>query len=683
MCRMARKYQISVVAKGDVDDAVRALGRLEKRAGAVSKKVRAGMLLGAAAVAAGITLILKTGFSEIAESQKTMAQTRAVLKSTGAVANVSAKQIGNMATALSLKTGIDDESIQSGQNLLLTFTKIRNETGRGNKIFNQATQAALDMSVALGTDMTSASMLVGKALNDPVKGMAALGRAGVQFTAGQKKTIKALVASGRTMDAQKLILAELKTQTGGSAAAFGKTLPGKIAKAKVAFEEMSGQLTATFLPAITKGITKATAFATSVQKWAASKEGKQTIAELGAVFAKLGTAVKKAGEFLLEHRKAVAGVLVVMASLDLAVKAVKGAMVAYGVITKVIAVATRAWAIATNLMQLGMWALNVAMTANPIGMLVVGIGLATAAFVLLYKNSETFRTAINTGMAEIQALALQVWPSIKAAIEAIFPVVKTLVEVYFAWISTYIGAIWTVASTVFGAIKAIIVTVGPVIAALVTGAMATAREAWALLGSVGAAAWTGIKTAIGFVAAPIITLVTGAMKTGREAWALLGSVGEGAWNGIKGAWNEAVGWFGTLKTNLGKKFEGMWDGIKTAFKSAINGIIGAWNGLEFSIPAVKVAGKTVWDGASIGTPNIPYLATGGNVQRAGAAIVGEAGPELLQLPRGARVTPLSGEQRAAGAGSVTVVQHFHVKNPVEELDAFMRRAAWNARKGIA
>jgi hypothetical protein len=51
----------------------------------------------------------------------------------------SAKQVGNLATAISNKVGIDDEAIQSGQNLLLTFKNIRNEAGKGNDIFNQTT----------------------------------------------------------------------------------------------------------------------------------------------------------------------------------------------------------------------------------------------------------------------------------------------------------------------------------------------------------------------------------------------------------------------------------------------------------------------------------------------------------------------------------------------------------------
>jgi phage-related protein len=149
-------------------------------------------------------------------------------------------------------SGVDDEAIQSGENLLLTFTRVRNEVGAGNDVFNQATRAALDMSVAMGTDLQSSALLVGKALNDPIKGMTALGRAGVQLTAEQKDLIKGFVETGDVMSAQKIILGELETQFGGSAKAFGDTLPGELAKAKNSFEEVSGQIVTQMLPAITR-----------------------------------------------------------------------------------------------------------------------------------------------------------------------------------------------------------------------------------------------------------------------------------------------------------------------------------------------------------------------------------------------------------------------------------------------
>ena len=78
-----------------------------------------------------------------------------MLKSTGDAAKVTAREIENLAQKLSRKSGIDDEAIQSGENLLLTFTKIRNETGKGNHIFTRATSTIVDMSVALGQDLKS------------------------------------------------------------------------------------------------------------------------------------------------------------------------------------------------------------------------------------------------------------------------------------------------------------------------------------------------------------------------------------------------------------------------------------------------------------------------------------------------------------------------------------------------
>ena len=110
-----------------------------------------------------------------------MAQTNAVLKSTGGAANVTAKEVSSLAESLMQKSGVDDEAIASGENLLLTFTNIRNEAGKGNDIFNQATGVMLDMSVALGQDMKTSAIQVGKALNDPIKGMTALQRVGVSL----------------------------------------------------------------------------------------------------------------------------------------------------------------------------------------------------------------------------------------------------------------------------------------------------------------------------------------------------------------------------------------------------------------------------------------------------------------------------------------------------------------------
>jgi hypothetical protein len=201
----------------NVGDAAEKAGKQGHQAGALignGMKLAAGALLGGGLIAGFRAL-----YDAAAESQRIGRLTTQVIQSTGGAAGVSAKQVSDLANAIARKTGVDDEAIQSGENLLLTFTNIRNEAGKGNDVFSQATSIITDMSVALGQDMKSSAIQVGKALNDPIKGVTALQRVGVSFTASQKEQIATLVESGRTMEAQKLILSELTKEFGGAAEA--------------------------------------------------------------------------------------------------------------------------------------------------------------------------------------------------------------------------------------------------------------------------------------------------------------------------------------------------------------------------------------------------------------------------------------------------------------------------------
>lgn len=204
-----------------VANADRDVGRLRMgmgRLGGISASVATGI------AGTGIAVVgAAAGFKELVgayqESYKIGQQTEAVIKSTGGAAKVTAEEVGDLATALSRKTGVDDEAIQAGENLLLTFKAVRNEVGQGNDIFNQTTAIAVDMAAALGTDVKAAAMQLGKSLNDPEKGMARLTKSGVTFTDEQKKQVAALVESGDVMEAQKIILRELESEFGGSAKA--------------------------------------------------------------------------------------------------------------------------------------------------------------------------------------------------------------------------------------------------------------------------------------------------------------------------------------------------------------------------------------------------------------------------------------------------------------------------------
>ena len=200
---------------------------------------------GASAAAAGVgfAVLAKQTMDAVGafeESEAISKRTANILQTTGGAANVTAAQISNLATQLSKKSGIDDEAIQSGENLLLTFTNVRNEVGKGNDVFTQATKLAVDMSAALGQDLKSSNIQLGKALNDPIKGITALSRVGVSFTAQQKEQIKTLTESGNRLGAQKVILKELGREFGGAAEASA-TSGGKLKVALGNVQEAVGK----------------------------------------------------------------------------------------------------------------------------------------------------------------------------------------------------------------------------------------------------------------------------------------------------------------------------------------------------------------------------------------------------------------------------------------------------------
>jgi len=220
----SREGRNMAVFGGGVRDAERDVGKLSRGALAGSGIFRSfGRSLAFASAGFiggyGITAAVRGAANELSESVRVAAQTRQALRSTGGQANVTARQIDQLANSLLQKTGVDDEAIKSGENLLLTFTRVRNEAGKGNDVFNQTTRAALDMSAVLGQDLQSSVLQLGKALNDPVTGMTALRRVGVLLTKDTQEQIKTLVQHGKLLEAQKIILREVTTEFGGQAAA--------------------------------------------------------------------------------------------------------------------------------------------------------------------------------------------------------------------------------------------------------------------------------------------------------------------------------------------------------------------------------------------------------------------------------------------------------------------------------
>lgn len=152
-----------------------------------------------------------------AAQEDAVAKLNQTLKSTKFAAGVSSRELQGLASRMQKLTGIGDETILSMQGVLLTFTQIKGD------VFKDATEAILNISVALGQDLQQSAIQVGKALNDPAKGVSALQRVGIQFTDEQKAMIKQLDKTNQTAKAQAIILKELELQFGGTASNVSST----------------------------------------------------------------------------------------------------------------------------------------------------------------------------------------------------------------------------------------------------------------------------------------------------------------------------------------------------------------------------------------------------------------------------------------------------------------------------
>lgn len=201
---------------GQAQQAGKATGGLQTKMGGL------GSVMRSAAVVGGIAAVGRGLFSAVEAAERSasaMAITEQVIKETGGAANVTGEDVAELSRRLSALTGVEDELVQEGANVLLTFKNISNEVGAGNDIFDRTAELMLDVSSIMNTDAKGAAIQLGKALNDPVANMGALSRSGLTFTAQQKDQIKTLAESGQLLEAQKIILSELESQLGGTAAA--------------------------------------------------------------------------------------------------------------------------------------------------------------------------------------------------------------------------------------------------------------------------------------------------------------------------------------------------------------------------------------------------------------------------------------------------------------------------------
>lgn len=275
----------------EMDGVVRGADQAERSVGGLGVGLKtlgtiAAATAGAAAIGAlvkglrAINDLAREGVELYGRQEQAQKQIEQGLISTGAASGFVAGELFTLAKRLQDVTTFGDETILEMQGVLLTFTKL------GRDVLPRATEAVLDISTRMGTDLRSNAVQVGKALNDPIRGLDGLSRSGIQFSDSQKEVIKTLASTGKLAEAQGLVLEELENQFGGAARAARETAAG-------AFMAL-GNATGDLKEEIGRGLAPALAdIADQLTKIAGSHEAVVVMRGFGAA---LGVVVESAAE---------------------------------------------------------------------------------------------------------------------------------------------------------------------------------------------------------------------------------------------------------------------------------------------------------------------------------------------------------------------------------------------------
>jgi phage-related protein len=406
--------------------------------------------------------------SAASESETVQSQLAAVLESTHGAAGLYIEDLNDQANALQRITKFGDEAIGSAQSLLLTFTNIK------GPIFQEATQTILDMSTALGQDLKSSAIQLGKALNDPINGVTALQRVGVSFTDSQKEVIASLVEAGKTEEAQTMILKELNTEFGGSAVAAGKTFAGQMVILKNRIDNLMETIGGQFIPII------------------------QKIGE------KLEPVISWIEKFVTENPKLSATILMVAAGL-FGFLAIVGAIGL--ILPSLIAGFTALGAV------FGVFGTILGVLMGPIGFIVLAIAGLVAAGVAIYKNWEeisTFGMEIWNG---IVSFLTQVWEIIKGIFMFHVALIAGIVKGFFDLLGIDIGAVMNgikaIWSATWGAIKEFIIPIITDIQTAITDAFDWIEKAFTTVSEPVSKIWKSLWEGIG----GIVETVWGSVKS--------------------------------------------------------------------------------------------------------------------------------------------------------------------------
>lgn len=582
--------------KRDIDDLDRQMQATSKSGGAFGDILTGAFhAIGAAALNAAVGGLqalggaMMQGIDDARESIRLNAATEQTIKTMGNVAGVTAAHVADFAASLSDAAGkslFGDNQIQEASNLLLTFGNIKGAT------LDLATVLTTDLAQALGGDPKQQAMMLGKALNDPIAGIGALGKAGLTFSEEQKAMIASLVQTGDMAGAQNIIIAELNKQVGGQAQAAAQAAGGWVqfqARMGEAMESIgsallpilnrfAGFMNDTVAPAVEA---LATWLGTNLPRGIAILEGAWTNIQpffqtIAGLFTQAST---QAGGF--------SGALQQLGSVWTTIQ---------GVIDTVV---------------------------PPIRDLVMGVFSQIQLF--LNTHGEDIKAFLGSTWDRIKEIIGIAAELVKATIVPIFQTIAGFLKQHGGEIQAVLGAAWNIIKSVINIALGIIKGVLKTALALIKGDW---QGAWDAIKTMVSTVWENIKTIFRNQLVIVQTIFLGAWETIKAKFqAILDSIV--GWvvqtfEGVKGAILKAVD---GLKSAAGNVAQGIVSGIVGGIKDGAGKIVSAAK--DAAMAALNAAKSALGIGSpsrvfaeGIGLPIAQGMAVG---MMRGAPLVAQAG----------------------------------------------------------
>lgn len=440
---MARVWQLLVRADGDTRAAQREMRKLQRSVRGYGRNLTSFGKSMTLAVTAPVLATTAIGLRELQEQMRVTRQTEAVLKSTGKAGQISAKHVEDLASKFQTLSTIEDDVIQSSQNVLLRFD------GINKKNFDRVSRSLVDM-MAAGKDGASAATALGIALTAPEKAAGRLARAGIKLSKSEQKRIETLVKHNKMGLAQAVIMRRVEKAYKGQAKALGDTAP--IDRIKRMFEDLAESLAVTLLPALLdvgEWFQRAIAW---FQKL--SPRTKDISVKFALIAAVVGPLVAVLGGAVAGFAALIPVLVAIGAPALAAIAAVGG----------VVAVLTAAYLKSDRFRSMMNRLLKVIIRNKVVILGFIGpAGILVAVLVKLYQRSNAFRSIVNLVIAVVKTavtvVAKIVAGFVKFAAAAATAIAKSktlratisLVRSVFSLATTPVRAMFSALSSVAGA----------------------------------------------------------------------------------------------------------------------------------------------------------------------------------------------------------------------------------------